>query len=77
MGGWESISPTTESAMGLSTLVLGTAITVLPLMAAGLLAAMVLLERRAEPPSPAHAGRASGRLRARQGRPTNGRRRCG
>jgi hypothetical protein len=31
--------------MGLSAVILGTALTVLPLVAAGLLAAMVLLER--------------------------------
>ena len=51
--------------MDVSTFVLGTALAVLPLIAAGLLATMVLLERRAEQmaSAPAHARRAHGRPR--------------
>jgi hypothetical protein len=46
------------------TLFFGTVLAVLPLVAAGLLTAMVLLERRAElTPAPAHAGRAAKRTR--------------
>jgi hypothetical protein len=57
--------------MGLSTLVLGTALTVLPLVAAGLLAAMVLLEREDERlvAAPADAGRKTGRPRYRHRKP--------
>jgi len=63
--------------MGLSTFVLGTAFTLLPLVAAGLLAAMVLLERRDElAPAPAQAGRARrrpGRAQAGHRKPGQGR----
>ncbi|HXE87061.1 MAG TPA: hypothetical protein VN524_09730 [Hyphomicrobiaceae bacterium] len=54
--------------MALSILVLGTALTVLPLVAAGLMAAMVLLERREEQlaAAPAAGGRAPGRQRQRK-----------
>jgi hypothetical protein len=55
--------------MDVHTLFFGTILTVLPLVAAGLLTAMVLLERRAElTPAPAHAGRAQAGKRARQAR---------
>jgi hypothetical protein len=60
--------------MDVPTLVFGTALTLLPLIAAGLLAAMVLLERPSEELSalpeelsarPAHGERGSARGRAR------------
>jgi hypothetical protein len=55
--------------MDVYTLFFGTVLTVLPLAAAGLLAAMVLMERRAELiPAPAHADRAHPARRARQAR---------
>jgi hypothetical protein len=60
----------------MSTLLLGTVLTVLPLVAAGLLAAMVLLERQADAqlgPAPAYAGRGRAAARSRQRR--RGRRR--
>jgi len=61
--------------MGLSTFVLGTAFTVLPLVAAGLLAALVLLERHADPLTPASAGTGRGLGQARrQRRPGQGHR---
>jgi hypothetical protein len=63
--------------MGLSTFVLGTAFTILPLVAAGLLAAMVLLERRDDRLATAQAGRAgrrAGRAHARHRKPGQGRR---
>jgi hypothetical protein len=61
--------------MGVSTFVLGTAFTVLPLVAAGLLAALVMLERRGErlAPAPPHAGRTHGRARARHRNPARAR----
>jgi hypothetical protein len=54
--------------MDVSTFVFGAALTVLPLVAAGLLAAMVVLERRAErlAPASAHAGVAQSRPRRRR-----------
>lgn len=57
--------------MGLSTFVLGTALTVLLLAAAGLLAAMVLLEREDERlvAAPADAGRKTGRPHYRHRKP--------
>ena len=62
--------------MDVSTFVFGTALTVLPLIAAGLLATMVLLERRAEQMAgvPAHARRAHGRQRPRHRKPGRSRR---
>jgi hypothetical protein len=62
--------------MDLSTFLFGTALTILPLVAAGLLAAMVMLERSAErlSPTPAHAGGAPGRQRRRHRRPGRSRR---
>jgi hypothetical protein len=64
--------------MGLSTFVLGTAFTILPLAAAGLLAAMVLLERRDEQLASASgdAGRRPGRAQARHRKAGQGRRTC-
>jgi hypothetical protein len=63
-------SATTGSVMDVSTLVFGTALTVLPLVAAGLLAAMVLLERHTEDlaSAPGHAGRGHSRPRHRKPR---------
>jgi hypothetical protein len=53
--------------MDVSTFVFGTALTALPLIAAGLLTTMVLLERRAEQmaPAPAQGRRAHARQRPR------------
>jgi hypothetical protein len=61
--------------MDVSTFVFGIALTVLPLIAAGLLTIMVLLERHAEQlvPAPIHAGRAHGRRRPRRRKPGRGR----
>ena len=55
--------------MDVYTLFFGTVLTVMPLVAAGLLAAIVLVERRAEliPPH-THAGRAHAARRGRQAR---------
>jgi hypothetical protein len=68
--------------MDFSTLFLGTAMALLPLIGAGLLAAMVLLERRSEArlaPAGAGTGRgqqpAAGRARTRRQRCAGGRRR--
>ena len=57
--------------MDLSILVFGTALTLLPLMAAGLLATMVLLEWRAErlAAAPVLVQRAHGRQRTRRCKP--------
>jgi hypothetical protein len=62
--------------MDVSTFVFGTALTVLPLVVAGLLAAMVVLERRAErlASASAHAGGAQGRPRGRHRKPGRSRR---
>jgi hypothetical protein len=55
--------------MDLHAFFFGTVLTVLPLVAAGLLTAMVCLERRAELTSgPGHAGRPQAAKRARQAR---------
>jgi hypothetical protein len=51
----------------MSTLLVGTALTVLPLVGAGLLAAMVLLERKADTEL-APAGRGSAPAKSRQRR---------
>jgi hypothetical protein len=62
--------------MDLSILVFGTALTLLPLMAAGLLATMVLVERRAErlAAAPVLVQRAHGRPRTRCRKPGRTRR---
>jgi hypothetical protein len=62
--------------MDVSTFVFGTALTVLPLVAAGLLATMVLLERRGEhlAAAPVQAGRGRGKARLRQRKPGRARR---
>lgn len=60
--------------MDVSTFVFGTALTVLPLVAAGLLATLVLLERRGEPLAPAPAQDGRGRGKARQRKPGRARR---
>jgi hypothetical protein len=62
--------------MDISTFAFGAALTVLPLVAAGLLVAMVLLERHVEhlAPAPAHAGSTGGRPRRRHRKPGRSRR---
>jgi len=61
--------------MGLSTVILGVVLAVLPLVAGGLLAALVLLERRDEPlAADAPTGRAEARPRLRDRKPGGSRR---